>query len=267
MSRIRIGAVSFLNTRPLVHGLETSHSEYALSFDTPSNLAEKLRLEELEVGLIPVVEHFRGVGESFVPGIGIASDGPARTVKLYSRVPLESLRDVAVDARSRTSVALLRIVLAERFGVYPDFYSHRPDLNEMLRAHEAALLIGDMAFQDDGAPLVLDLGAAWKELTGLPFVFAVWTAREGVDLHRVGEWLRAARVSGLAHLDEIAAAAAGAGEHGQDAMSILGYFRDNLHYVLDERDVAGMETFRKLCVRYHLIPANVAPRVAVGVPR
>lgn len=265
MSRIRIGAVSFLNTRPLVHGLETSNAEYMLTFDTPSNLAERLRLEELEVGLIPVVEHFRGVGESFVPGIGIASDGPARTVKLYSRAPLESLRDVAVDARSRTSVALLRIILAERFGVYPDFYSHRADLGEMLRTHEAALLIGDAAFQNDGAPLVVDLGAAWKELTGLPFVFAVWTVREGVDLHRVGEWLQTARASGLAHLDEIAAAAAG--EQGQDAESILAYFRDNLHYVLGERDVTGMETFRKLCLRYHLIPANVGPRVAVGAPR
>src|SRR5262245_3906363 len=210
MSRVRIGAVSFLNTRPLVHGLLPSHPDYLLSFDTPSHLAEKLRLEEIDVGLIPIVEHFRGVGGSFVPGIGIASDGPVRTVKLYSRVPFESLRDVAVDARSRTSVAMLRILLAEKYEVTPDFYSHRPELPEMLRAHEAALLIGDAAFQDGGAPHVWDLGQAWKEMTGLPFVYAVWTVREGIDRAKVLEWLRASLASGIDHLDEIAAAAAGA---------------------------------------------------------
>ena len=265
MSRVRIGAVSFLNTRPLVHGLQPSHPDYVLSFDTPSNLAEKLRQDELDVGLIPVVEHLRGVGETYVPGIGIASDGPVRTVKLYSRVPLESLRDVAVDGRSRTSVAMLRILLAERYDVYPDFYSHRPDLTEMLRTHEAALLIGDAAFTDQGAPTVWDLGAGWKELTGLPFVYAVWTVHEGVDPQRVDTWLRTSLDSGLAHLEEIAAQAAG--QHGESAASILGYLRDNLHFRLGERDAEAIETFQKLCLRYNLIPANAPARVAVGAHR
>lgn len=265
MSRVRIGAVSFLNTRPLVHGLETTHSDYALSFDTPSNLADKLRQGELDVGLIPIVEHLRGVGDSYVPGIGIASDGPVRTVKLYSRVPLESLRDVAVDGRSRTSVAMLRILLAERFGVYPDFYSHRPDLTEMLRTHEAALLIGDLAFRDEGAPILWDLGAAWRDLTGLPFVAAVWTLREGVDAGRVGGWLRAARDSGLAHLEEIAERAAGL--QGQDAASLLSYLRDTLHFRLGERDTDAIETFHRFCLRYNLIPSNAPVRVAVGAHR
>jgi len=265
MSRVRIGAVSFLNTRPLVHGLDASHPDYALSFDTPSNLADKLRQDELDVGLIPIVEHLRGVGDSYVPGIGIASDGPVRTVKLYSRVPLESLRDVAVDGRSRTSVAMLRILLAEQFGVYPDFYSHRPDLAEMLRTHEAALLIGDLAFRDEGAPIIWDLGEGWRDLTGLPFVAAVWTLREGIDPVRVGAWLGAALDSGLAHLDEIAARAAGL--QGLDAASILSYFRDTLHFRLGERDAAGIETFHKLCLRYNLIPSNAPARVVVGVQR
>jgi chorismate dehydratase len=262
MSRVRIGAVSFLNTRPLVHGLLPSTSDYILTFDTPGSLAEKLRLGEIDVGLIPIVEHLRGVGESFVPGIGIASDGPVRTVKLYSRVPLEQLQDVAVDGRSRTSVAMLRILLSERYNVTPDFYSHRPDLVAMLRSHEAALVIGDTAFQDGGAPYVWDLGQAWKELTGLPFVYAVWTVNEGVDRTRVGDWLRASLGSGLSHLDEIVADNAGA--QGQDRASVMSYLRDNLHFVLGERDLQGVEVFQKLCLRYNLIPASAGSRPLVA---
>ena len=262
MSRIRIGAVSFLNTRPLVHGLSATSPDYQLSFDSPGNLAEKLRVGDLDVGLIPTVEHLRGVGDSYVCGIGIASDGPARTVKLFSRVPLDSLRDVAVDGRSRTSVAMLRIVLAERYGVTPDFYSHRADLPAMLKTHEAGLLIGDLAFQEGGAPYVVDLGEEWKTLTGLPFVYAVWVVNEGVDSVRVSGWLHDSLAVGLARLDEVAAQAAGTA--GQDAASLLAYYRDSLHYQLGERDLHGIETFQRFCSRYNLIPASVAARTLVA---
>jgi chorismate dehydratase len=262
MARIRIGAVSFLNTRPLVHGLPALGPDHQLSFDTPANLAEKLRAGEIDVGLVPIVEHLRGLGDSFVPGIGIASDGPVRTVKLYSRVAPENLRDVAVDGRSRTSVAMLRILLAERHGVVPDFYSHRPDLAEMLSTHDGALLIGDAAFPDGPAPHVLDLGAAWKDLTGLPFVYAVWVLNQGVDRERAGELLHASLASGLAHLDEIAVQAAGTQE--LDAPDILAYLRGNLHFVLGGRDLQGIETFQRYCQRYNLISASAPARLAVA---
>ena len=262
MARLRIGAVSFLNTRPLVHGLQ-SGSEYTLSFDTPSNLAEKLRLGEIDVGLLPIVEHLRGVGDGFVPGIGIASNGPVRTVKLYSRVPFESVREVAVDNRSRTSVALLRILLAERFGVLPDFFSFRADLPGMLRDHDAALIIGDDAFREDGAPYIWDLGAAWHELTSVPFVYAVWVVREGVDRARVASLLHTALVSGRTHLEEIAQQAAQ--QQGQPVPVLLSYLRDTLHYSLDERDAQGIETFQRFCLRYNLIRSAAAARVGVAV--
>jgi chorismate dehydratase len=153
---------------------------------------------------------------------------------------------------------MLRILLAERFGVTPDFYSHRPDLRSMLHVHQAALLIGDAAFQDTDALQVWDLGRAWKEQTGLPFVYAVWTLADGVDRGRVAEWLRASLASGLANLEEIAAEAAG--QHGQDATSILSYLRDSLHYVLGERDAQGIETFHELCLRYNLVPTASGTR-------
>ena len=263
MSRLRIGAVSFLNTRPLVHGLASSSPEYSLSFDPPSTLAEKLRLGEIDVGLIPVVEHLRGVGEAIVPGIGIASDGPVRTVKLFSRVPFEALQYVAVDGRSRTSIALLRILLAECHGVTPDFYSFRADLPQMLKTHEAALLIGDDAFPETGAPYIWDLGQAWKQLTGLPFVYAVWTLNHGVDPDRVTALLGNALSSGLAHLDDIArqyAGTAGLGEAG-----VRSYLCDTLHYVLSDRDLQGIQTFERWCARYNLVAGTQPVRAGVFV--
>ena len=250
MAAIRIGAVSFLNTRPLVHGLQTC-SDYTLSTDIPSVLAEKLRLGEIDAGLIPIVEYLRGVGDSLLPGICIASDGPVQSVKLFSRVHPSELTDVAVDSGSRSSVALLRILLAERFDVTPDFHIHRPDLAAMLRTHAAGLLVGDAAFTETGAPFIWDLGEAWKELTNLPFVYAVWTLREGVDAVRVGQWLGQAKEQGLQHLEAIARAAAGTA--GLDAASILRYFRDSLRYTLGERELRGVEAFQKLCQRYNLV--------------
>lgn len=253
MTAVRIGAVSFLNTRPLVHGLQ-SNSEYTLTFDTPSLLSEKLRLGEIDVGLLPVVEYLRGVGDAIVPGICIASDGPVRTVKLYSRVHPEKLTDIAVDAGSRSSVALLRILLVERFGVTPDFHTHRADLREMLRSHEAALLIGDPAFTDSGAPYVWDLGEGWKELTNLPFVYAAWIVRDHVDGEKVASWLRGAMQEGLAHLEDIARAADGTAEQAPE--SVLEYLRDTLHYTLGAREMRGIETFQKLCLRYNVVPTS-----------
>jgi len=252
MTGIRIGAVSYLNTRPLVYGLQ-DNGEYSLTFDLPSALAERLRLEEIDVGLIPIVEYLRGIGSTLLPGICIASDGPVRTVKLFSRVHPEKLKNVAVDAGSRTSVALLRILLSERFGVTPDFHIFRADMPEMLRRHEAALLIGDPAFTEDGAPFIWDLGEGWRDLTGLPFVYAAWALRDPQHVPQVQGWLHQAVAQGLDHLKEIAQDAAGLG--GCDATSLHSYLSETLHYTLGAREVRGIEAFQKYCHRYNLVPS------------
>jgi chorismate dehydratase len=252
MTGIRIGAVSYLNTRPLVYGLE-DNADYSLTFDLPSALAERLRLDEIDVGLIPIVEYLRGIGNTLLPGICIASDGPVRTVKLFSRVHPEKLTDVAVDSGSRTSVALLRILLSERFGVTPDFHIFRADMPEMLRRHQAALLIGDAAFTEDGAPFIWDLGEGWRDLTGLPFVYAAWALREPQHVPQVLGWLQSALASGLEHLEGIAQEAAGIG--GCTAESLHDYLAETLHYSLGAREVRGIEAFQRYCHRYNLIPS------------
>ena len=263
MTGIRIGAVSYLNTRPLVYGLQ-DNSEYSLTLDLPSALAVRLRLEEIDVGLIPIVEYLRGIGNALLPGICIASDGPVRTVKLFSRIHPEKLTSVAVDAGSRTSVALLRILLSERFGVTPDFHIFRADMPEMLRRPDAALLIGDAAFTDDGAPFIWDLGEGWKDLTGLPFVYAAWVLRDPSHTEQVQRWLRGAIADGLTHLEDIAADAAGMG--GLDAKSLHSYLAETLHYTLGAREMKGIETFQKFCHRYNLVPALRKVDLATSTP-
>lgn len=263
MTGIRIGAVSYLNTRPLVYGLQ-DNSEYSLTLDLPSALAERLRLDEIDVGLIPIVEYLRGIGNALLPGICIASDGPVRTVKLFSRIHPEKLTNVAVDAGSRTSVALLRILLQERFGVTPDFHIFRADMPEMLRRHEAALLIGDAAFTDDGAPFIWDLGEGWKDLTGLPFVYAAWVLRDPAHTDQVQTWLRGAVADGLTHLQDIAQEAAGMA--GLDAESLHSYLADTLHYTLGAREMRGIEVFQKYCHRYNLVPSLRKVDLATSMP-
>ena len=252
MRVVRVGAVSYLNTRPLVYGLKEQPG-VSLSFDLPSVLAEKLRAGDIDVGLVPIVEYLRGVGESIIPGIGIASDGDVRTVKLFSRVHPAQLGSVGVDPASRTSVALLRILLGERFGVTPDFHSLTADLRRMLQAHEGALLIGDAAFTDSGAPYVWDLGHGWKELTGLPFVYAAWVARAGVDVERVGGWLHDALAAGMQHIEDIIHEAPPI--PGAVAASMREYLTRTLHFSLGARELRGIATFQKHCVRYNLVPA------------
>ena len=262
MVAVRIGAVSYLNARPLVHGMQ-SNSEYSLCLDTPGHLSEKLRLGEIDVGLIPIVEYLRGVGETILPGICIAADGPVQTVKLFSQVDPARITKVAVDSSSRTSVAMLRILLAERYGIMPDFHTFRPQLAEMLRTHDAALLIGDAAFTTAAVPHVWDLGQGWKELTGLPFVPAVWTLRHGADVTRVAPILNAARDSGVQHLEAIARDAARTLSLPENVL--CDYLCRVLHYTLGPRELRSLETFQRFCVRYN-IASSARPLRLAGEP-
>ena len=174
----RVAAVSYLNTVPLVwgmlHGPQKGLAD--LNFCLPSECADRLRAGTADIGLIPVIEAARQ-NLPAVPGTGIACDGEVRSILLVTKTPWKEIRRVAVDSGSRTSVMLTRILLRERFGVEPDLAVMRPQLAPMLAEADAALLIGDAALrlQPENLPYeYLDLGAAWKDLTGLPMVFARW---------------------------------------------------------------------------------------------
>ena len=200
-------AVSFLNTVPLVWGLLHGRQQglFDLSFAVPSECADRLAAGTADVGLVPAIEAAR-IGLDLLPGCGISCRGAVRSILLVSKVPCDRIRSVATDSNSRTSVALARIVLARRYGVTPDFESRPPVLEEMLACADAALVIGDSALRIEPAALphrTLDLGVEWLELTGLPMVFAQWSARPGCASQELADVFCESLRFGMEHFNEV----------------------------------------------------------------
>jgi chorismate dehydratase len=201
---LRVGAVSFLNAKPLIYGLESAR-DVRLSLDVPARLLEGLVDERFDVALLPVIDYQRLPGLRLLTSGGIGCDGHTLTVRIFSPVPVERIRTLACDTDSHTSVALARIVLAKLYDVRPAFVDLAA--GAVKGSDTALLLIGDKVVCEEpqGLPHQLDLGEAWKRLTGLPFVFAAWIARAGIDLRDLPGRLELAKRDGLAHLDEIVA--------------------------------------------------------------
>jgi chorismate dehydratase len=193
----------------------------------------------------------------YAPGVAVACDGPVRSVRLFSQVPLAKIRRVALDTSSLTSVTLTRVLLEERFGLTPEYTPLAPDLETMLQDHDAALLIGDKGYLDYDAGLtVLDLGEAWKEWTNLPFVFALWIGRPDLLTPELQRDLLIAKEWGVAHLDEVAARRAA--EHGESLERAQAYFSHAIVYNLGAREEAGLQLFAQK-VRAHGLIQNPAP--------
>ena len=238
--RLRIGAVSYLNTKPLVYGLEELLPDAEISFDLPSRLASKLADRQLDVALIPSIEFFNDPNYSIVSDACIGCRGPVLSVKLLSRVPFASIQSVALDEGSRTSIALSRILLHERFGLQPERQPLAIGSDPLATSTDAVLLIGDRAIHppEEHFPFVWDLGDEWCKWSELSFVFAMWVARPGVNLRGVDVALSEARDRGVAHLEEIARDEAAAVQLSPEAC--LSYLRDNLYFFLGLREQRGL---------------------------
>jgi chorismate dehydratase len=258
---IRVGAVSDLNAKPLYYELGQYAPQVRLSMDVPSRLAEQLAAGELDVALIPSVEYFRGAGRGYeiIPGFAIAARGPVRSVKLFSRVPWERVERLALDAASRTSQVLARIWLDARFGVRPPRVEELPlGVSALESTADAVLVIGDRAMRVPHQPFhaVVDLAEAWHQLTGLPFVFALWVARAGVDLDLLPAALEQSRASGLGHADSLALT------HGLrlglDYATCYDYLTRVLSYDLGEPEIAGLKRFAAMAARLGLAPEGVS---------
>jgi chorismate dehydratase len=255
MSLIRLGAVSYLNARPLVYGLELRSAMFSLRFDTPSKCAALLHENAIDVGMIPSIEYLRGHDPyRIVPELAIASEGPVASVALFCGTPVGAIRTVAADTSSRTSNALLRILCVERFGIDPELVPMPPDPELMLRRCDAALIIGDPAlFLDAEAAGVakLDLGAEWTSLTGLPFVWAFWAGRQGMLPPQGLHALKTARDRGVLASDHIADGYCGP----ERAALCRSYLKHNIHYGLAEREEAGLRRFYELAHQHEVIDA------------
>lgn len=266
MHALRVGIVDFLNSRPLAWGfLAGRHGDLlAASYHPPATVARRLAEGSLDAGLVPSIEVPRIGGLDIVPGLCVAATHEVRSVLLVSRRPLERVRRIALDANSRTSAALTRILAAERWGIEPDYVEARPDVEAMLAGADAALLIGDPALQVARAQyLVVDLAAEWKALTGLPFVFAVWAVRPeaAARVADLGETFAASLRFGLDHLDDIVARAAA--ELSLPADLVRTYLTENLGYVLGATESAGLDEFWRRA-RVHGLIDDPVPATAAA---
>lgn len=252
---IRVGAVSYLNTRPLVYGLERLAPYAKVTYDLPSRLADQLATGRLDVALIPSVEFLQNPEYTLVSDACIACRGPVMSVKLLSRVPIRRIRTLALDEGSRTSVALVRILLEQRYGLHPELSPLPIGARAEEAVTDAVLLIGDRAMHPPaGFVEEWDLGEEWRLWSELPFVFAMWTARAGAELNGLESALREARDAGVAHLPEIAAAEAP--RVGLSFEDCLTYLRDHLYFYLGRREQRGLELFSEHAARLGLTPAR-----------
>ena len=259
--RLRIGSVSFLNAKPLIYGLENDPS-VELSLEVPSALLDGMRQSRYDVALLPVIDYQRMEGLRLLTSGGIGCDGPTLTVRIFSRVPIDQIRTLACDTDSHTSVALARVLFAETYGFVPEMLPLSSFDGSDFRA--AKLLIGDKVVCEEpkDLPHQLDLGEAWKRLTGLPFVFAAWMAREGVDLGDLPLQLSRAKRDGLANVDHIIARDASA--RGWPADVARRYLTKYLQFDIGPRQLAAIERFHSLAFAHHVLA--VQPRPLAFVP-
>ncbi|MDO3701658.1 menaquinone biosynthesis protein [Micromonospora sp. C28SCA-DRY-2] len=268
VARPRVGHIQFLNCLPIYWGLMRSGAliDVDLHKDSPDRLSAALVAGDLDIGPISQVEYLRHADELLLlPDLAVGSDGPVLSVNVVSTRPLAELDGarVALGSTSRTGVLLAQLLLAERYGVRPEYFRCPPDLTQMLLEADAAVLIGDVALRAlYEAPRqgleVTDLGQAWREWTGLPMVFAVWAVRRDFAaahpglVKEVHEAFLRSRDLCLVELDQVAEA--GARWEPFDAATLASYFRA-LDFSLGERQVAGLREFARRAAALGAAPA------------
>ena len=251
---MKIGAVNYLNTKPLVYQLHQFAPNAEVIYDVPSRLADDLADGRLDVALIPSIEFFQDPAYTIVSNACIACRGPVLSVKLFSRKAPDQVKTLALDEGSRTSVALVQILLQQRFGISPQLESLPLGADVDDSQADAVLVIGDRAIH---TPLgqfyaVWDLGEEWCQWADLPFVFAMWVARPDTHLEEIDRALSAARDAGMQHLKEVAQREAGA--VGLAVDQCLAYLRDNLYFYLGPQELRGLEIFYQ-----HSVDLGMAP--------
>ncbi len=246
MRRFVIGSVPYMNGAPLTRWFETAVGRQVaeVRYAPPSLLASWLEAGAIDVALVSSVEWFRRPDTRFVPGLAIATRREVLSVRLFSKVPFEQIRTVALDDSSLTSSALTRILLRRVYGVQPHYSHHAPDLKAMFQQADAALLIGDAGMSASGEGLfVLDLGEAWWRWTGLPFVWAVWLANADAPLNALTDLMHTACAWGEAHLEEIIHSEAQ--RTGLPVALCDRYLREIMVYRIDEPFLHALERFRQ----------------------
>ena len=267
MRKLRIAAISFLNTAPLMWDFERTQigREFDIVSTVPSECAEMLRTGAADIGIVPVVAYTYIPDLRIIPNIAIAAKGSVRSILLVGKMPLEDIRTVAADTSSRTSVALARVLFRKWLGGGRQFTSMPPRLDAMLQSCDAALIIGDPALTVDRTRYVCyDLAEEWKRLTGHPFVFAFWAVRasalQETDLDPV-KIFQQSRDHGLANVEALART--WSPRVGISEQAVRTYLTESIDYSLDEENLAGLELFLKYAVECGVLP-GLRPLEFVG---
>ena len=240
--KIRVGAVSYLNTKPLVWGFEQGglKEEIDLSFEYPALLADQLRKNEIDIGLIPVAAMPGIPSAKIISDFCIGANGAVASVCLFSKVPLQEIETILLDYQSRTSVALLKVLLKEHWKMTPKLQDTSADYENGVEGSTAALIIGDRAFpQRHLHPYIYDLAEEWKVMTGLPFVFAAWVANKELPIEFIQKFNVVAG-SGMKHLQEIVA------ENISADYDLMKYYTENIDYDLTEEKRKALSLFLEL---------------------
>jgi len=237
--KIRVGAVSYLNTKPLLYGIERSPviSEIELTIDYPARIAAKLLNDEIDVGLVPVAIIPKLKTHYICTDYCIGSNGSVASVCLFSEVPIHKIERVLLDYQSRTSVQLAKILLREYWKINPETIDTKEDFRDRITGTTAALVIGDRALEQRNiSRFVYDLGYAWKDFSGLPFVFAAWISNKILDDGFVQRF-NAANQFGVDNIDSLLSSL------HYDAFDLHEYYTNHISYFLDEEKRKGLDLF------------------------
>jgi len=260
MKPLRISAISYLNTAPLMWDFEhgSTGSAFNISYTLPSQCAASLAEGSADIGIIPAAAYASIPGLAILPGVAIASRRPVRSILLASKVPLESIRSVALDTSSMTSVALTKVLFAKWWGGARTYTSMAPDIEQMLKQHDAGLLIGDPALQlDRSRYITYDLAEEWIRFTGKPFVFAFWAVRQAalkeapLDLAKI---FQESRDHGLEPDNLAQIAREWAPRMRLREAEIFDYLTQNIHYRLDPECLTGLQLFYRYAVEVGALP-------------
>ncbi len=237
--KIKVGAVSYLNTKPLLYGIEHASvfAQMDLLLDYPAKIAEALLNGEIDLGLVPVAILQRMQFAEIVTDVCIGCDGAVASVCLFSDVPIAEVKTVLLDYQSRTSVRLLRILLQEYWQVDVEIIDTKDDYIHLIEGRTAGLVIGDRAFaQRKKSNYVYDLGDVWKQHTGLPFVFAAWVANKKLPEDFL-EAFAIANLQGLEHIENVLL------NNAHADFDLRTYYTKNISYHLNAEKKKGMELF------------------------
>jgi chorismate dehydratase len=260
MTRLRISAISFLNTVPLMWDFEhgAAGADFDISYTLPSACAAELQAGNADIGIIPAAAYTQIPDLAILPGVAIAARRPVRSILLVSKVPIEKIRSVALDTSSMTSVALTKILFERWLGTGRTFTPMAPDLDAMLREHDAGLVIGDTALQVERTRyLTVDLAEEWIRFTGKPFVFAFWAVRRAALAEGSGDLaaiFQASRDHGLEPANIALMAKEWSGRLGLSEGDVHTYLTENIHYQLDRGCLEGLQLFYRYAAECGALP-------------